>query len=372
MTRRGPLSLVLASTVLLLASCGETPTESGGAEGLSAATAAPINPPGTWTIQADLPNRFVWRYELAAGVVTNASQQSTVYVLGGRFNQTPTNPPATTILAFDVVTDQWTTKAARFTGAATNGIGKIGSLLLISGGRSMSGDPSLWTDVSRTLFAYNWALDRVVRKANMPRATARGITGVINSKLYVLAGQCSGETLCRDFYRYDPATNAWTTLPPAPHSHRNGAGAVLGGKFYAAGGGASPYRSFDVYDPATNKWSTPGLLPPSRQFAFGTNEGGLFYVVGIEGGDREAVPFGGDRTTVAYDPLAKSWKTGLSPYPGPLGEGGQFLLHPAAAVTVFLNGDPYILALGSGHLYTDNTVKPAGTIDPGPPYIYTP
>jgi len=35
-------------------------------------------------------------------------------------------------------------------------------------------------------------------------------------------------------------------------------------------------------------------------------------------------------------------------------------------------GRAHLLALGSGHLFTDDTVKPAGTIDPGPPYISAP
>jgi hypothetical protein len=53
-------------------------------------------------------------------------------------------------------------------------------------------------------------------------------------------------------------------------------------------------------------------------------------------------------------------------------KGGQFLLRPFAAVRVFFEGAQYLFAVGSGHLYADDTVKPAGTIDPGPPYIHTP
>jgi hypothetical protein len=47
-------------------------------------------------------------------------------------------------------------------------------------------------------------------------------------------------------------------------------------------------------------------------------------------------------------------------------------LHPAAALRVLLDGRASILTLGSGHFYADNTVKPAGTIEPAPPYLYTP
>jgi N-acetylneuraminic acid mutarotase len=363
-------NLTLTLGALALAGCGENPTQPRLAEELSAAASSLPLPSGTWTIRALMPDKY-WRYGLAAEVVTTASGQSTVYVLGGRFNQAPKDPPATTILAYDATTDSWTTKAAHFTGAATNGAGRIGDELYISGGnRHLKRPPNHGSGVSSRLFAYNWRLDQVTRKANMPRATAEGITGVIDNKLYVLAGKCRHEELCRDFYRYDPTTNAWTTLPPAPNSHRHGAGAVVAGKFYVAGGGSAPFKGFDVYDPATNTWNTPGLLLLDRQFAVGTTVDGRFYVIGIQGaersGDRAA-----DRNTVAYDPQTNSWEI-VTSYPGPVGEGGQFLLRPLAALPVLLDGRAHIFTLGSGHLYTDDTVKPAGTIDPAPPYIYAP
>jgi hypothetical protein len=104
------------------------------------------------------------------------------------------------------------------------------------------------------------------------------------------------------------------------------------------------------------------------QFAVGSKLEGKFHVIGVQGGDRA-----GDQGVnfFAYDSPSNSWEN-LGGYPGPNGEGGQFLLRPLAALPVLLGGQAHLLALGSGHLYTDNTVKPAGTIDPGPPYIYAP
>jgi hypothetical protein len=142
----------------------------------------------------------------------------------------------------------------------------------------------------------------------------------------------------------------------------------VGGKFYVAGGGPSPFKAVDVYDPATNKWKTAGLLPSAMQFAVGAKLEARFHVIGIQGGERagnQVVNF------FNYDAVTNGWKN-LGGYPGPNGEGGQFLLRPLAALPVLLQGQAHLLALGSGHLYTDDTVKPAGTIDPGPPYIYAP
>jgi N-acetylneuraminic acid mutarotase len=305
----------------------------------------------------------VWRHGLTAEVVDRAGL-STVYVLGGRVDTPERVVPISSILAYDVATDRWTRKAATFLGAATNGAGRIGDNLYISGGWDFSVDSDDWTDISARVFAYNWRQDRVIRKANMPAATGEGVTGVINGKLYVLAGKCFQKELCRNFYRYDPATNAWTTLPPAPSSHRHGAGVVLGGKFYVAGGGASPFRSFHIYDPVTNRWTTPGLLPPRRQFAVGAAAEGRVYVIGIEGAEFVGVR-GADRNTVAYSPPTNSWRN-KAPYPGPQGENGEFLLRPMAAARVLLEGRAHIFALGSGHRFSD------GRIEPGPSHMYNP
>ena len=77
-------------------------------------------------------------------------------------------------------------------------------------------------------------------------------------------------------------------------------------------------------------------------------------------------PFqGADRNTVAYHPGTNTWRN-KTPYPGPHGEDGQFLLRPSAAVRVLLGGSAHILALGSGHF------SPDGTITRAPPYIYAP
>jgi hypothetical protein len=84
---------------------------------------------------------------------------------------------------------------------------------------------------------------------------------------------------------------------------------------------------------------------------------------------REPSPQG--RCRPVYNPATNTWRN-HSPYPGPSGEQGQFLLRPFGAVRVFFEGAEYLFAVGSGHLYADDTVKPAGTIDPGPPYILTP
>lgn len=58
-----------------------------------------------------------------------------------------------------------------------------------------------------------------------------------------------------DFFRYDPRTNAWTELAPAPlDSGNNGGAALLNGKIYIVY--TSDADELSVYDIASNSWTT--------------------------------------------------------------------------------------------------------------------
>jgi Domain of unknown function DUF11 len=96
------------------------------------------------------------------------------------------------------------------------------------------------------------------------------------------------------FYKYDPATNKWTSLAPATlNSGNNGGAAYLNGKIYTS------YTENDtqigVYDIATNTWST---LP--NPLALGTGNitavGGLIYMVD-------------ENSFISFDPATNTTKT---------------------------------------------------------------
>jgi N-acetylneuraminic acid mutarotase len=331
-----------------------TPTQGGTVADQPLATSY-VLASNTWTTKAPLPEEELYRHDLAAAVVNNANGQSIVYVLGGAYGNVNYPNPATSILAYDVATNTWTRKSARFTGAASNGIGKVGNKLYISGGTDFFN----MRQTSPRLYAYDLTGDRVIRKADMPIGTSEGMTGVINGKLYVLATVCgtvNGGASCRKFFRYDPATNKWTSLPPPPNDHWRGAAAVLNGKFYVAGGSQfRPHRAFDVYDPVTNSWTSLGLMPPRRPVAQGVALDGRFYVVGIQATDRN---------TVAYYPPTNTWRNKA---PFPQGETGQLISGPQAAVRVMLEGSPRIFTVGS-EIYSD----PPATVTLAPSFLYTP
>ena len=334
--------IALAVSAVTLAACeeGASPTqpESSGDFAPAAELSALVS--NTWTLKAPIPG-FATAGRTDAGVVPNSAGQSIVYVLGGTDGEGVTGFP---IQAYNVATNTWTTKASRVFVFNSNGMGNVGGKLYFSGGYDLSGGSR---SAVKSLLVYDPATDRLTVRRGLPLATAEGITGVIDGKLYILPGFCSGEFFpgtgycevqeIRKLWRYNPATNVIANMAPCPHFHRGGAGGVIGGKFYVVGGqqpNGSSASFLDVYDPATNSWktlaplpaTTPAPLPAGSTGAFvgATLQGQLFVISGIN--------------TFAYNPVTNTWKTKAS----------TTWTHQAVA-NVKLAGKPHLLAVGGRH-----------------------
>jgi hypothetical protein len=302
-------------TVALLACTSEDGPTQPGADGNSAPAAAALAvASNTWTpTAATLYSEELYGYGL--GVAPNSAGESIVYTFGGTLPER--GGAGSHVTAYNVATDTWTGGRLSEVGVFySNGIAKIGNRFYFSGGYNEPG--SLPTFVNQ-LWAYDYAHDRMTRKADLPIFGAEGVTGVINGKLYVLPGACSGDLYpnpgycameeTRRFYRYDPATDKWAARRQAPHFHRQGAAAVINGKFYVAGGfkGFQPAADLDVYDPATNTWRTLAPIPTGGAAA-GAVLQGQFYVV-VQG-------FNGttpDNRAYAYNPATNRWTAKAAP-----------------------------------------------------------
>jgi N-acetylneuraminic acid mutarotase len=352
MTRR-PLIMALALGALTFAACGEdtNPTQPGTANELSPGAPSLLTAASnTWTVRAAFSDND--QFGVAAGATTNSAGHSIVYVFGGTNSED--GGTESSIRAYDVATNTWTGTFSDVSVFNTNGVGRIGSTFYYSGGYDRSGGELV---TSLRLIAYDPVNDRSTVKADLPKAIADGVTGVINGNLYVLAGTCSGEfwpdpRYCggasensRRLFRYHPNTNSWASKAWSPHFHKNGAGGVINGKFYVAGGTDDKGRAtanLDVYDPANNTWKTLAPIPAARAFPSGAVLQGQLYVIGS------------GSTTYAYDPATNKWRSRAALPDTRVG---------FAAVQVTLDGRPRILVVGG----TSTAGEP-----PKPSLLYTP
>jgi N-acetylneuraminic acid mutarotase len=337
--------LSACATVALLACTSENgPTEPEASANRALAAPSVAAASNTWTARA--PHNFAPLFGIVAGVAPNSAGQSIVYVFGGCDGEGLSGYcTGYRGSAYNVATDTWTGGLPEVGVYAANGVGTIGGKLYFSGGHALHGVE----EETRRVWAYDPATNRLIQRADMPKATAEGVTGVIAGKLYVLPGICNSnygrpapgycaENAIRRLYRYDPATNKWGARRSAPHFHRLAAAGVIGGKFYVVGGfnGFQPVADLDVYDPATDTWTTRAPIPKAGR-AIGTALGGkLYVVVGLD--------------AYVYNPGTNRWSAIADPARGHDG-----------VVRVVINGKPKLLAVGLG---------PAD--DPNNTEVYTP
>jgi hypothetical protein len=327
-----PLHLLLTLSVLALAACGDNATPTQPEAAGDPAPAAPLLAlaSNTWTPKAPFGLRLA-----DVGVLPNSAGQSIAYTFGGTTDEGGVGFP---ISAYNVATNTWTGNGAGrgVFGFSSNGVGKIGNKLFLSGGDYGGGEPTAFTAAT---WAYDPAASRLIRKADMPKATAHGVTGVIGGQLYVLPGDCFGylsdpqgcqDVAIRRLFRYDPATNTWISRRWAPHFHAYGAAGVINGRFYVAGGldHFHPTAAFDVYDPATNTWRTLAPLPTAGR-AIGTALGSKLFVI---------VGFGSERRAYEYDRATNTWRSRATP-----------TWDHDALVRVTIDGLSYLLAVGGLH-----------------------
>ena len=294
----------------------------------------------TWAARPVMPQ---FRDHFGAGTVANASGQWIVYVLGGNRSDGDTGVPGE---SYNVATNAWGLVPNAFiTMASMNGVARIGDKLYFTGGESCC-DVDFRT--FNTTLAYRPSTQTLSQRANMPHATKYGVSGVLNEQLYVLPGYCSGESVdpghCttggfnRQFYRYDPGSNTWTTRHQAPHVHALGAAGVINNKFYVVGS-SNGDRSLDVYDPATNAWQTRASIPTGGEELFGAAIGSKFFVLTSTHGNPAVTK------AYSYNPATNTWTSRAAPpnhIAGPL-------------VKVTLNGQSKLFlpsAIGSSYLYT--------------------
>jgi N-acetylneuraminic acid mutarotase len=367
MSRAMPVRMALTHTVLMygvvaaalmLVACSDPPTDSS-----DPATAAPAATPsahaaiadaaiadavlapaaaGTWRSRATMPSD---RFNVAAAVVTDAQGRSTLYAIGGK-NPGSTAPfgsgGLTTVQAYRSATNSWITRAPlprplQF----TNGAVAINGKIYVSGG--VAGYKNYRTE----LLVYDPAANSWTEKRPMPRPTYEGTSAAIDGKLYVLSS-CHGQEDCWNvpspdlsFYRYDPATEQWASLPipPSHRVHANAVAGAIGGKFYVVGGHFDGENVLDIYDPATRQWSTGPAMGSKRESAAGGAVNGKLYVIAGYIPLPSAPYYRAVATTSVYDPATNQWQN-LAPAPFEGGARGAGRVLAGGQVRIDVVGGP--------------------------------
>jgi N-acetylneuraminic acid mutarotase len=283
--------------------CGEEPTTPSGMAPAAVPELAVAS--NTWTTRHDMPSTE--RYALAAATVTDPAGQSVLYAIGGR---TAGGASLGKVLAYHVATNSWTYPASLPSALyEMNGAGVVNGKIYVSGG--LVGNNG-WVPF---VYMYDPAANTWTRKGDMPHPTSGGVTAVFNNQLYVLTN-CGGDacSFSNDvplFYRYDPATDTWTSLPAPGSSHTRGMGGFIGGKFYVTGGltGVGDPKHLDVYDPATNHWTTAAPIARMRWAAAGVTVASKLYLVGGFQMNADGTAAPAIRATSVYDPATNTWST---------------------------------------------------------------
>lgn len=340
--RRPPLHSLLIPAGILFLGCRDDPHQPNSPDRPSPAVLAAVR--NSWTVKAPMPTP---RFLHVAGVANNAAGRQTVYVFGGTDGEVD---GFSTVEAYDAATDTWTTQPFALMPVdevvSFNGVGRIGNKLYLPGGDIESGNGNIHI---RLLQVYDPVRNTWTRKADMPRGSSSGVSGVIGGKLYVLTAienfdeECPDcdppRRLTRRLFRYDPATDTWTKLAWCPNFHISGVAGVIDGKLYVAGGGTD---KLDIYDPARNRWSAGAPMPSARGGAGAAVLGAKLYVMG------GSTP-SGDITdeVLVYDARTNTWTT-----KAPLPNARRSL----AATKILIGGQPHIVAVGGFEPFaTDET-----------------
>ncbi len=142
----------------------------------------------------------------------------------------------------------------------------------------------------------------------LPVRLNHAVAVAYRGRLYVSGGYGGTSGLSEPssgLLRYNPRSNRWRRLPPAPTPRAAHAAAVIRGRLYVAGGAndSGSLRSLEVYDFARRRWSSgPDFPGPPRNHTTGVATGGRLYVLA----GRDSVNLA---AAERYNPRTRRWQT---------------------------------------------------------------
>lgn len=232
----------------------------------------------SWRQIADLPVRNLTH----AGTAVDGRN---IYLAGGYVNKAGGGVifAIADVLKYNVDTNEWTRMPPLPVARGSGGMEVLNGKLHFFGG----------TDIRRADHSEHWALSlnggtSWIRAAPLPQVRNHMGDVVLGGKLYAIGGQVTQEHTGAQasMYRWNPATDDWTTVAPLPRarSHTSAATFVMGDRIvviggYAASGGA--VSDITAYDPLSNSWTSLTPLPAPRASGVAAYIGGqIFYTTG--------------------------------------------------------------------------------------------
>ena len=138
-----------------------------------------------------------------------------------------------------------------------------------------------------------------------PMLTSRkgAVSAVIGGRFFVAGGCCTSlNESHRTVEAYDPSTNTWTAMAQLPTSRYSSVAGLIDGILYVASGLDS--TTVEVYNPASDTWTTrTATMHAWRSFATSAVLDGMLYAIG--GYHFSTAP--SHRSVEAYDPATNRW-----------------------------------------------------------------
>ncbi|WP_286216698.1 Kelch repeat-containing protein [Demequina sediminis] len=228
-----------------------------------------------------------------------------MYVVGGK-NDTGHQSE---VYAYDTVARTWT-EVAPLPGAAVENpaIASVGGKLYAFGGSTAPFSGAVSNAASFDPATGAWT-------SLPPMPTARGGAGaaVVDGKIYVVGGMDASGTSLATVEIFDPATGSWSPGPSLTTRRDNPGVAALDGQVYVVGGRARnadgssdvvQMNTMEILNPATGVWTAGPSMPTARRsLGVGTADGKLQVMGGEQSSDGSAFA-----ANEEYDPVTNSWR----------------------------------------------------------------
>ncbi|MBX3725349.1 MAG: hypothetical protein KF823_05475 [Xanthomonadales bacterium] len=127
-----------------------------------------------------------------------------------------------------------------------------------------AGGLSTLTTTHREFWRYHPGTDTWTRLADLPAPRDHAQMTAHEGAIWLFGGFSSGPQMLQvtsDAWRYDPATDRWSTLPPMPRARATGAAVSIGNRILLVGGIGPAENWLDRYDPATATWTSLAIDP---------------------------------------------------------------------------------------------------------------